>query len=222
MHKSKHSLFKEVLPRLLCNRFLKPTLSFWPYCTRQEKWKDWEPQICSFVKHDFSCGNAFLSFWMEASRYLCLKNHWCNNTITKRKMYLFAVAFPDYRSHLCFISANYSCATWAAMSHVLSGFKISTIPILVISVLTFMLSMQRGIQAQRPQPKFTQSGVWIIMKGQACLVNQRCEQDLYVVGWSPKAQSTAAETQAKTPVSSSVAVKRDTTCFFIALTDSLI
>ena len=62
------------------------------------------------------------------------------------------------------------------------------------------------------------------MKGQACLVNQRCEQDLYVdlrceqdlyvVGWSPKAQSTAAETQAKTPVSSSVAVKRDTTCFF--------
>ena len=140
-----------------------------------------------------------------------------NNTLTWAKFsHLFSVEYLECRSHLCFISANYSCATWAAMSHVLSGFKESCLwfPILVTTVPTFKLSMQRGIQAQRPQPKFTQSGVWIIMKGQACLVNQRCEQDLYVVGWSPKAQSTAAETQAKTPVSSSVAVKRDTTCFF--------
>ena len=155
-----------------------------------------KPKIWSFVKHDFSCGNTFLSFWMEASRYLCLtswKNNWYNNTITKRKCsHLLSVAFPEYRSHLCFISANYSCATWAAMSHVLSGFKISKfpfskyqksclwIPILVTTVLTFKLSMQRGIQAQRPQPKFTQSGVWIIMIGHACLVNQTCEQDLFI------------------------------------------
>ena len=114
---------KEVLPRLLCNRFLKPTLSFWPYCARQEKWKDWNRKSGHLSNTTFLVATRFFhSEWRQA--YICAyflkKIVGIIIQLPKEKCsHLFSVAFPEYRSHLCFISANYSCATWAAMGHVL-------------------------------------------------------------------------------------------------------